>query len=158
MRTFKFRIWDNQTKSFKSNVAGTHCFSEWLIGPFDGKVVDAVGILGAKEDLRELDRMGWDGYFEGTKFVSAPRFVIQQFTGLFDRHDREIYEGDIIRFSEVSHQIVFSNVTFGYVIDSSGRHNIDEKYGDYIPVQAIFGLYEVELVGNIFQNPERLTK
>jgi hypothetical protein len=100
---------------------------------------------------------GWDT--EGItlnqliQYITAPRwdgrFIIQQFTGLTDENRKEIYEGDIITDEEGSKAvIVFENGTF-----CADFHRFDEEYD----VVNIYGnLQEINLIGNIFENPELL--
>ena len=93
--------------------------------------------------------------------------VIQQYIGLKDKDGKEIFEGDIVEYESetITHkgtifplrraEIVFSNATLGFVLNSSGRHNIDERWGDYVPMhRGHKARYSV--LGNIFENPELL--
>ena len=93
--------------------------------------------------------------------------VIQQYTGLKDRNGKEIFEGDIVEYESetITHkgtifplrraEIVFSNATLGFVLDSSRRHNIDERWGDYVPVDR-GNKARYSVLGNIHENPELL--
>lgn len=70
-----------------------------------------------------------------------------QFTGLKDKNDVEIYEGDIINFGGDGICIVESGVnsqgldTFNFIHPKHG------KYG---------GIESPEIIGNIYENPELL--
>lgn len=72
--------------------------------------------------------------------------VLMQSTGLFDKNGVEIYEGDIVRYFTNSNSV------------------IEWKDGGFIIKRELDGAYEIiqnriaqiEVIGNIYQNPELL--
>lgn len=72
----------------------------------------------------------------------SDKFIIQQFTGLTDKNGREIYEGDIIKTES----------------SSMFRKNIYEikYYQNRFTPDDICDKNDIEVVGNIFENPELL--
>jgi uncharacterized phage protein (TIGR01671 family) len=83
-------------------------------------------------------------------------YFVQYYTGRKDKTGKEICEGDIVKYKEyIVSEVVYSDCTTGFVLDSSRRHNIDRKYGDYIPMSRDLE-YCYLIVGNIFENPELL--
>lgn len=74
-------------------------------------------------------------------------YIPMMFTGLFDRHGKEIYEGDIVQWD--------TDIDADY-FDSKLRF-IDEKVkfegGAFYPV-CNMPEYEFEVIGNIYENPE----
>lgn len=66
-------------------------------------------------------------------------------TGLKDKNGREIYEGDIVVLAGWLRSIVkwISNLAdFGFESDDSQWHPLGKV------------LYEIEVIGNIYENPE----
>lgn len=76
--------------------------------------------------------------------------IIMQFTGLFDKNGKEIYEGDIIgwTFNDIpKNEIIFKEGCLG--------HLITNPWSEFIPInkeRASSMLVE----GNIFENPDLL--
>lgn len=71
-------------------------------------------------------------------------FVIQQFTGLLDKNNKEIYEGDIVSFDGRNYPITWERARWSCPGDCSGECDLDDL------------AYLVSVIGNIFENPELL--
>ena len=72
-------------------------------------------------------------------------FIIQQYTGLNDKNGKEIYEGDIVKFTiEKDYGIVDYEIS-----------EVKWWKHSWIIFDG-FGHYPVEVIGNIYENPELL--
>jgi uncharacterized phage protein (TIGR01671 family) len=131
MRQLKFRVWDNLKKEWVSNK------SIWRMK------TDPNGI-----GEIEPNAFYWKQHSQG--------LTIQQFTGLLDSEEREIYEGDIVIYRNKNREIRIGQFWNGE----------DDRVGCFIQDPMVthrnFGTNRVsafekcEIIGNIFENPELL--
>ena len=120
MRDIKFRAWDTQAEEMLYGVEHT----------YDGYKVPMPS-FGALLDCPDF-------------------YNVMQYTGLKDQNGKEIYEGDILQFS---------NGNLGEVIWSNLRAGFDVAFDGAIPEELDVGLADrSEVIGNIYQNKELLNE
>ena len=116
---------------------------------YDGSGVDKNPVTGA--------------YCSFGSILDDDDFILMQSTGLSDKNGTEIYEGDIIRFSIkckgkdwVTGEVVWDkkNAEFDFAGWSAG--DVFYDYG-LAREDADCQKYGVEVIGNIYENPECLT-
>ena len=102
----------------------------------------------ASETVNMPARMTWDGrcYVEG--FLQP--LELMQLTGLKDKNGKEIFEGDIVRYSLNKESFVY---TIEWV-DFFSAFMLVSKDDSYTMTQSMSSA--IELLGNIFENPELL--
>lgn len=106
---------------------------------------------------REIKFRAWDGekiiYNIPNSAVSVGSYLemmgttlkLMQYTGLKDKNDKEIYEGDIIVYPDGINTIGYEDGSFVRYFKESGHTPINQK-----------DMLEIEIIGNIYENPELL--
>ena len=128
----KFRAWDTTNKEmFKDTFAITE----------SGQVV-------------VVDQ---SSVFVSPDYVFVDNLVIMQSTGLFDKNNKEIFEGDIIANGPAVMCMKRHN-TLGFYVEKKGRV-------EFIADGAVLEEFEedakeiadsLEIIGNVYENPELL--
>lgn len=138
MREFKFRVWDKENNQFFQPVYEA----------YKGKVEElSIGLYG---DLQ----MRTFKHASIHESLFPNRFVLQQYTGLNDKNNVEIFEGDIIETilkedncgSSID-EVIFTNGCFV----SHDREGLLDNI-----VLSDNEIKELRVLGNIYENPELL--
>lgn len=128
MREVKFRIWDNEDKYIKKVDS-----IDFPLGKPSGK---DVCVYNQQEDYYE-----WIYDYE-----------LMEYTGLKDKNEVEIYEGDIVktkRASNIKGLVVMYKATW-CIYDGYKYYKL---YDNFVEINS-----PIEVIGNIYENPELLEK
>lgn len=147
-RQIKFRIWDKSNKNFIYNGFSKSISGEVLLG-LDGSIRIAQFPCGNGDNSA-------DSVFD--KIDCGDNFVIQQFTGIKDKNDRDIYEGDVIVFYDDMGEFTYIEkisepYTVVYDENESSFKAYKEAYGNLCETcRPLFSSYQTkcEIIGNIF--------
>lgn len=121
----RFRAWD---KEFKEMVQ-----VDALV--FDEQIIKATYKNGnvVKEDIKN--------------------YVLMQSTGMLDKNEREIFEGDVLKVTNLSSwlEVVSFNEDKAMFVSKETKRKVEET-----PLYDLFNtdIFEVEIIGNIHTNPE----
>ena len=75
--------------------------------------------------------------------------ILTQFTGLKDKNNKEIYEGDILRLeNDKNYRVFFDHGCFMVLFDNQSE----------LPLLVYVEEKRCEISGNIFENPELLNE
>lgn len=119
-----------------------------------GNLIQAPGyccILEREEDLHPMDAPYLDGeigWVDGKATPVIPE-TVGQYTGLLDKNGKEIFEGDVVLGKD---QLVRELEIRGYIGHQNGSFVI---VGDFMTHYRWLD-YDVEIIGNIHDNPELL--
>lgn len=131
MRRIKFRAWHRSEKRMYS-VNGL------LWGRNEHDTLAEMFLVDDMDILRHVD---------GNNTI-CNNYELMQFTGLYDGDEKEIYEGDIVKYciNDAS-----ENAHVGIVVYLSGAFMLD-PYGT---MHLSTGMYK-EVIGNIYEHPHLL--
>ncbi|WP_270335243.1 YopX family protein [Streptococcus infantarius] len=92
-----------------------------------------------------------------TNFYVYEEFELMQSTGLKDKNGKEIYEGDIVKFSDCDDDVYVTPVVWDknyscFGVSFSGKYPVSFDYLEEFYTE----LKDIEVVGNIYENKELL--
>ncbi|MCO4511454.1 hypothetical protein Si110_00729 [Streptococcus infantarius subsp. infantarius] len=133
MRVPKFRAWDVHEKKMFTN-------AQLIV--WNGNVY--------ANDNSELNADKLKGWSIDEKYL-------MQSTGLADENGKEIFEGDIVKFSDCDDDVYVTPVVWDknyacFGVSFTGKYPISFDYLEEFYTE----LKDIEVVGNIYENPELL--
>ena len=121
MRELKYRVYDKTEK----------CYSDKAFS------IDQLGLCYVQDE---------DGYGEE---IDEERYIVEQYTGLKDKNDKEIYEGDVVNIQGIKYYVDFEHGGFWF-------NNDNLKWKANRPFTHFQEINDTEVIGNIHENAELL--
>lgn len=78
--------------------------------------------------------------------------TIGQFTGLYDKNGKEIYEGDIIKGFDIIIEVWYSEDTACFMAE------MKEPQNDMVDILGGYDTARMEIIANIYDNPDLIKK
>ena len=119
---------------------------------FDTFMSDVV-MLNVADDYAVV-RFSYADEFTPDDEVKISNGILMQSTGLRDKNDKLIYEGDVVKdYDEILSVVYYNDNQASFLLDTYDWENSD--------VCSMYGLGDMskyEVIGNIHENPELLEK
>jgi len=158
-REIKFRCWDKKKKEMKGVLAlnfSRDITKNSMDAGYNNRGKGYGGFISAELFYDE----NWNGRFNPPKNTPANcyvdkrvdwnKIILMQFTGLKDKNGKEIWEGDIVK---VETKEIF--IVEWYKKGTSFRYVLLGNKG-WLDSNSPLNYDEVEVIGNIYKNPELL--
>ena len=116
---------------------------------FRGKRIDnkkwVYGFLADEEYINDIDSIDLSS-------IEVDIDTVGQFTGLFDKNGKEIYEGDIIKGFDITIEVWYSEDRACFIAE------MKEPQNDMMDILGGYDTERMEIIGNIYDNPNLIKK
>lgn len=89
------------------------------------------------------------------RYLYQDKYPVQQYTGLTDKNGKEIYEGDILQFSDIDKGDEPAEVIYEYGMFGCNIIDVD-KNTDFWQIHYITAKLNPVIIGNVFEHSELL--
>lgn len=112
---------------------------------FRGKRIDngewVYGYLADEDYINDIDSIDLSS-------IEVDKDTVGQFTGLFDKNGKEIYEGDIIKGFDITIEVWYSEDKACFMAE------MKEPQNDMVDILGGYDTARMEIIGNIYDHPE----
>ena len=105
---------------------------------------------GMHDTMMMINKDGKVEYYNLQNGSGGDEYILEQFTGLVDRNGKRVFEGDIIHVDN------YDDGWNSMVEFKGGAFAVDVEGKEYDYTAIGWLEYEVEIIGNIHDNPELL--
>lgn len=130
MKKNKFRVWGQLINK---------------MAPNSMEIVDWIKLLKEHGDPSTFNAM-------------VDNFIWMQFTGMFDKYGKEIYEGDILKQKHNGHTIIGTMIWNPSLLQFGMSAEVDFEEEDNLKINVSEDKHKPEIIGNIYENPELIKK
>lgn len=161
MREIKFRVWHPPITDGEVTLAGH----------MDYELVHHKMLQVRTETRMPPEHFGFDHIQSGLYFINDDLAEygdrLMQYTGLKDKNGKEIYEGDIVKYKDencekcgISHkksaEVIWHEMGFWALSGGLGQLSVNRSNIEKGSIIEQFNY--LEIIGNIYENPELLNK
>lgn len=149
-RDIEFRVWDDHYKYMNYKVI-VGIYGNWEEVK-DNENYTACSMWIEPKNVDYKCEPHWSHFEPHHKEIK-----LMQYTGLKDKNDKKIFEGDIVKINNINYRVLYSDYRLSFVFlklkEATCYFSLNEIYEDYYKKNQ-FSLLDIEVIGNIYENKE----